>query len=126
MAETPEAQPQPQPTAILQFNNVKSSDFRSIYTNNTAFQLNAFDIGIIFGEIVEANEQTSVATVEQRVRIVMSPLHAKIFALVMLQNIQNYESRFGEIKLPLGAAMLRTAAGDRAISSEGIAKIPEK
>jgi hypothetical protein len=122
MAETPEAQSQP--TIVLQFNNVKSPDFRSVYANNTAFQMNAFDISLIFGEILEANEQTSIATVEQRVRIVMSPLHAKLFSLVMLQNIQTYEGRFGEIRVPAGQAMLRTADGDLAISSEGIAKAP--
>jgi hypothetical protein len=120
MSETPEAQSQP--TIVLQFNNVKSPDFRSVYANNTAFQMNAFDISLIFGEILEANEQTSIATVEQRVRIVMSPLHAKLFSLVMLQ--KTYEGRFGEIRVPAGQAMLRTADGDLAISSEGIAKAP--
>jgi hypothetical protein len=50
-------------------------------------------------------------SVEQRARVVMAPLQAKILALVMLQNSMGYEQRFGEIKVPEGAANLQTAHG---------------
>ena len=86
--------------------NVKSPLYRSIYANNTAFQSSAFDFSMIFGEIQEANDQK--VTVEQGVRIVMSPLHAKIFANVMLQNVKNYEAKFGEIMIPDGEAVIKS------------------
>jgi uncharacterized protein DUF3467 len=88
----------------LPMENVKSPLYRSIYANNTSFQSNAFDFAMIFGEIQEADEKK--VTVEQGVRVIMSPLHAKVFSGVMLQNIKNYEDRFGEIKVPDGTTVL--------------------
>lgn len=88
--------------------NARSPLYRSVYANNTAFQSSAFDFGMIFGEIQEADNEK--VTVEQQVRVIMSPLHAKIFAGVMLQNIKNYEERFGEIKIPEGDAVATKAA----------------
>ena len=34
-----------------------------------------------------------------RSRVIMAPLHVKSFAMALMDNIQKYESRFGEIKL---------------------------
>ncbi len=34
-----------------------------------------------------------------RARIIMAPLHAKAFALAMMENIKKFENRFGEIKV---------------------------
>jgi hypothetical protein len=87
--------------------NFKSSAYRSIYANNTAFQSSAFDFAMIFGEIQEADDKK--VTVAQEVRVIMSPLHAKIFSGVMLQNLKNYEDRFGEIKVPEGTALVTTS-----------------
>ena len=88
----------------LPMENVRSPLYRSIYANNTAFQSNAFDFSMIFGEIQEADDKKVL--VEQEVRVTMSPLHAKVFSGVMLQNIKNYEDRFGEIKVPEGNTVL--------------------
>lgn len=33
-------------------------------------------------------------------RIIMSPMHAKMFQMALAQNIANYERQFGEIRLP--------------------------
>ena len=33
-------------------------------------------------------------------RIIMSPVHAKMFQMALAQNIANYERQFGEIRLP--------------------------
>ena len=88
----------------LPMENVRSPLYRSIYVNNTSFQSNAFDFAMIFGEIQEADEKK--VTVSQEVKVIMSPLHAKVFSGVMLQNLKNYEDRFGEIKVPDGTAIL--------------------
>lgn len=34
-----------------------------------------------------------------RARIIMAPIHAKAFARALMDNIQKYESRFGEIQI---------------------------
>jgi hypothetical protein len=33
-------------------------------------------------------------------RVIMSPMHAKMFQVALAQNIANYERQFGEIRLP--------------------------
>ncbi len=43
-----------------------------------------------------------------RSRLLMNPRHAKRLSLALIQNLQNYEKKFGEIPLP----QLKTAAGD--------------
>ena len=89
----------PNPTTILRQDDIKrASDFRSIYSNNTAFNTSAFDFAMTFGEILDAGG--GHLYVEQRVRVVMSPLHAKIFAAIFMNNVHNYEAQFGEIKVP--------------------------
>lgn len=78
--------------------NKQSEDFVSTYANNVAFTLNFFDIAMTFGELV--NFEEGIATVEQKVRVVMSMAHAKLYALLMINQIQQYEQRFGPIPLP--------------------------
>ncbi len=34
-----------------------------------------------------------------RARVIMAPIHAKAFAQALMDNIQKYESRFGEIQI---------------------------
>lgn len=86
------------PTILEVQSTQRSPDYRSLYANNTKFGVSAFDFSMIFGEIMEAVEGTLY--IEQKVKVVMTPLHAKIFALILDQNIRNFETQFGEIKLP--------------------------
>lgn len=89
----------PNPTTMLKEGDIKrASDFRSVYSNNTAFNTSAFDFAMTFGEILDAGGGNLY--VEQKVRVVMSPLHAKIFAAIFMNNVRNYEAQFGEIKIP--------------------------
>jgi hypothetical protein len=97
--------------SALSFNNIKNENYQSVYVNNTTFQTTAFDFGMIFGEIIEIDGVEATATVDQKVRVVMSPLHAKIFGLILMQNVQQFEAKFGEIKLHEGAVGVRTAEG---------------
>lgn len=79
----------------------RSPDFISLYVNNAKFATNAFEFGVYFGEISE--DTAGELFVEQKAKILMSPLHAKIFAVMFLQNVKNFEAKFGEIKIPAGA-----------------------
>ena len=82
------------------FVNIKLPDFKSVYANNVTFSTGPFDFSMTFGDIVEVDQPTLTATVEQRVRVVMSPLHARIFALGLVAQIRAYEQNFGKIVIP--------------------------
>ena len=86
------------------FQYSKDPDFRSVYTNNAIFASTAFDFSMIFAEIMDVDEAGVRISAEQRVKVVMSPLHFKLFAEVCAQNVKQYEDRFGAIKLPTGEA----------------------
>lgn len=86
-----------------EFQNIKDSGYRTVYSNQTLFGSTAFDFSMTFGEIVEVDADAKNIKVEQRVRVVMSPIHFKIFAAICRANVQGYEERFGEIKVPDGS-----------------------
>jgi hypothetical protein len=100
----------------LSYTNVKAPDFRSIYSNNVTFSVALFDFSMVFGEVIEAeqvSETIGKLTVEQKVKIIMSPLHAKIFVQMAAVQLRAYEQRFGEIKFPPGSLVPEaTAASD--------------
>lgn len=85
-----------------QFSYVKDKDFRSVYANNTIFASTAFDFSMTFAEIMEVDPAGEHVTAEQRIKVVMSPLHFKIFTVIAAQNVKLYEDRFGTIQLPDG------------------------
>jgi len=65
--------------------------------NLVNINVSVWDIRFIFGEIEQADENKLVMT--DRVRVSMSPAHAKVFSEVLVRNIQKYEEVFGEIKI---------------------------
>lgn len=79
--------------------NTKAPDFKTVYTNNVAFSVSAFDISLVFGEI-EGVSEGKILDVTQKVRVSMSPQHAKILATILVQNVQMYETKIGPIHLP--------------------------
>jgi len=78
--------------------NRRAPDFRTIYTNNAKFAITPFDFSFILNEVTETEK--GEVYVEQKARITMSPLNAKIFAFVLTQNVANFEKQFGEIHIP--------------------------
>jgi hypothetical protein len=85
----------PVPTAKLS----KAADFRSIYANNAVFEVSVFDIRITFGESSKGSSDEPME-VEQKVSILMSPQHAKLFAQLLLSNVEGYEKQIAPIALP--------------------------
>jgi hypothetical protein len=75
-----------------------SPDYRSIYSNNSKFAISPFDLAFTLSQVTE-NENGEIF-VENHARVVMPPLHAKLFALLLFENIKNFEAQFGEIKVP--------------------------
>jgi hypothetical protein len=80
----------------------RDNQFRSVYANNTTFASTAFDFSMTFAEIMEVDAEKTQIKAEQRVKVVMSPLHFKIFAATCMQNVENYEKAFGVIQLQDG------------------------
>ncbi len=78
----------------------RSPDYKSIYANNTGFAMTAFDLSMVFGEMI--GFENGLPVIEQLVKITVSPLHAKIILGVLAKNLTGYEKQFGEIKVPDG------------------------
>lgn len=83
----------PQPRISLE----KSDDYRESYANSVQVRVNLWDFFLSFG-IIEQPTQENV-----RIRnfqgIFVSPQQAKALFNVLQQNITQYESAFGEIRL---------------------------
>lgn len=85
------------PTKI---NNVQSSDFHSVYSNNVSIIMSFFDLYMTFGEVRNLNPEDGMLTVDQKVRVALAVTHAKVLFLALAQQIQQYEAKFGQIHLP--------------------------
>lgn len=62
--------------------------------------MSLFDFSFIFGEI--SGSEGEIVTVEQKIKITMSPQHAKVLAMVLIQNLKTYEETIVPILLPKG------------------------
>jgi hypothetical protein len=76
-------------------------DLQTIYTNSINVSASNMDFTFDFGyfppnRTIVKDGQT-VIPVDIKVRVIMSPQHAKLFANLLITNIQQYESGFGEI-----------------------------
>ena len=69
----------------------------SIYANNTEVAITTWDVRLKFGEIEKITENEIL--VAERVRIAMSPQHAKVFSRLLAEHIDKYEKAFGEIQV---------------------------
>jgi|SRR5580700_10037123 hypothetical protein len=78
--------------------NTKTADFKSIYSNNVQFTMSPWDVVFMFGE--NQSVKDNILMVEQSVRVVMSPQHAKVFCQVLTDQIGKYETAFGVIQVP--------------------------
>jgi hypothetical protein len=77
---------------------VRSDKFQQIYTNNIQIGFSAFDMALSFGQVI--GEKDGKAVVEENVRVLMPRELGKILAALLINNIQAYEQKFGEIKIP--------------------------
>lgn len=93
-----EIKPTGQFQVIQRLNNIRSSDFVSKYANNAAVLATFFDLNITFGEA--QGVEAGVLNIEQSVKISMSLAHAKILALLLWQQVDAYEQRFGALAIP--------------------------
>jgi hypothetical protein len=78
----------------------RTAGFTSEYANSARITVSLWDFSFLFGEMEESGPE--LLKVSEKLKVTMSPQHAKVFHKVLEQNIRKYEEKFGEIKLPPG------------------------
>jgi len=83
----------------------KDKEVPVLYCNAVRMGMTVWDISMDIGqaastEVVQPGPgQPAMVPVDYKVRIVMSPQHAKALAQLLLQNVQQYENLFGEVQI---------------------------
>ncbi len=86
--------PQQPPTEITLLH---TPDYRESYANSVQVRVSLWDFFLLFGTINQsAPDKVSISNFQG---LFLSPQQAKALANVLNQNIQQYETAFGEIKL---------------------------
>ena len=86
-------QPHPQPRIQLE----KSQDYREHYANSVQIRVTRWDFFIRFGMVNQtAADQVAILNFQG---VYVSPQQAKALLNVLQQNVSQYETAFGEIKL---------------------------
>jgi Protein of unknown function (DUF3467) len=87
--------PQPPPQTKIQLTN--TSDYREHYANSVQVRVSLWDFFLLFGTMNQS--APDAVTIHNFEGIYLSPQQAKALANVLNQNVSQYESTFGEIKL---------------------------
>jgi len=79
------------------FNLVNTAEYREAYANSVQVRVSVWDFFLVFGTMQQqAENQVEVRNFQG---VYLSPQQAKALASILQQNVTNYESTFGEIKL---------------------------
>ena len=81
--------------AKITLNN--APDFRETYANSVQIRVNLWDFFLMFGTVNQT--APDAVTIQNFQGVYLSPQQAKALANLLNQNIQQYESAFGEIRL---------------------------
>jgi len=76
---------------------VNNADYRESYANSVQVRVNVWDFFLVFGTMQQQSE--AQVEVHNFQGIYLSPQQAKALMAILQQNVGNYESTFGEIKL---------------------------
>jgi hypothetical protein len=85
----------------------KSPAFFSAYTNDMQVSVSPWDIRIVFGELgdLEGSVDKPRLNIKQIGEVRMSVQIAKRLAMMLMENLQNYETAMGPIPLGPGEAL---------------------
>ena len=75
----------------------QASDYRENYANSVQVRVNVWDFFLVFGTLQQQSETQVEITNFQGIYV--SPQQAKALLAILQQNVIQYESAFGEIKL---------------------------
>jgi hypothetical protein len=84
-----------QPPTKIQLTN--APDYRESYANSVQVRVSLWDFFLLFGTINQT--APDAVSILNHQGVFLSPQQAKALANVLNQNITQYESAFGEIKL---------------------------
>jgi hypothetical protein len=84
---------QPAPRITLN----KAPDYRENYANSVQVRVNLWDFFLSFGLLDQTTPEA--VQIHNFQGIYLSPQQAKALANVLVQNLQQYENAFGEIRL---------------------------
>ena len=84
-----------QPPAKIQLSN--TNDYREHYANSVQVRVSLWDFFLSFGTINQTSPET--LNIQSFQGVYLSPQQAKALLNVLQQNIKQYESAFGEIRL---------------------------
>jgi hypothetical protein len=76
----------------------RSPDFRSIYANWVQTQFSPHEVSFLLGEAFQSSPE--VVEVEQKARLILGPLEAKLVMFILAKMVSGYESQFGTINIP--------------------------
>ncbi|SRR5579862_1241470 len=76
---------------------INRPEYRETYANSVQVRVNVWDFFLNFGTMQPTSE--TQVEIHNFQGIYLSPQQAKALAAVLNQNVANYESAFGEIKL---------------------------
>ncbi|MES1260571.1 MAG: DUF3467 domain-containing protein [Acidobacteriota bacterium] len=82
-----------QPRILLE----KAADYREAYANSVQIRVNLWDFFLMFGNIDQNNPEN--VHIRNFQGIYISPQQAKALLGILQQNVSQYESAFGEIRL---------------------------
>jgi flagellar protein FlaG len=85
----------PQQPSKIQLSN--TGDYREAYANSVQVRVSLWDFFLSFGTINQT--APDAVSIQNFQGIFLSPQQAKALANVLNQNLQQYESAFGEIRL---------------------------
>ena len=81
---------------------VSRPDYRESYANSVQVRANLWDFYLMFGLVQQSTPDT--VTIHNFQGVYLSPQQAKALSNVLQQNLKEYESAFGEIRLEPQAA----------------------
>lgn len=76
---------------------VNGTNYRESYANSVQVRVNVWDFFLVFGTLQQQSE--AQVEIQNFQGIYLSPQQAKALLNILQQNVSNYESAFGEIKL---------------------------
>ena len=85
-------------------NLTSGPDYRESYSNSVQIRVNVWDFFLQFGTIHQKSQEE--VEIKSFQGIYLSPQQAKALLRVLHQNIAQYETAFGEIKLDPNAAQV--------------------
>ena len=76
---------------------VNDPNYKENYANSVQVRVNVWDFFLVFGTMQQQSEQE--VEIRNFQGVYLSPQQAKALMTILQQNVTNYESTFGEIKL---------------------------